>query len=124
MNIDSDAQIVHISSPYDQRISALNSKLNDTYIPYGKVGLSKKRKQIAQDNNARSYGMVNSTKRIISKKSSKVYKNMSWDLVDASDDSSFKIEEVETSTLPEEMRVMTTEQKVAYVAKRKQKEKP
>ncbi|MBL4625261.1 MAG: VWA domain-containing protein [Flavobacteriales bacterium] len=118
MNIDSDAQIVHISSPYDKQISALNTKLNDTYIPYGSKGFSKKANQVAQDNNASSYGSANSTKRIVSK-SSKVYKNKSWDLVDASDEKNFKIEGVDESTLPEEMKGMTSEEKSEYVLKKK-----
>jgi hypothetical protein len=122
MNIDSDAQIVHISSPHDSQISALNSKLNDTYIPYGSTGYSKKSKQIAQDINAEHYGRANATKRIISK-SSKVYKNKSWDLVDAADDQNFKIETIDEATLPKQMKGMNKIEKIEFVAqKKKQRE--
>jgi len=122
LNIDHDAQIVHIDSPYDKDISALNSKLNDTYVPYGSQGSVKKQKQLTQDANAQSLGYANSTKRIMSK-GSKVYKNTSWDLVDASKEKGFKISDVKNSTLPKEMQTMNTEQKKAYVdKKRKERE--
>jgi len=117
LNIDHDAQIVHIDSPFDKNISALNSKLNNTYIPYGAQGSLKKQKQLTQDANAQSLGYANSTKRIMSK-GSKVYKNTSWDLVDASKEKDFKIGDIKNATLPKEMQTMTTEQKKAYVDKK------
>ncbi|NQY66694.1 MAG: VWA domain-containing protein [Flavobacteriales bacterium] len=114
MNIDHDAQIVHISSPYDQGISNLNVKLNKTYLPYGSQGRSKKEKQIREDANASSYGEVNAVKRIMSK-SSKVYKNATWDLVDASSRSGFDLSEIENESLPDTMRTMSLEEKGAYL---------
>lgn len=117
LNIDHDAMIVHIDSPFDKDISALNSKLNNTYIPYGHHGSRKKANQLKQDANAQSLGYANSTKRIMSK-GSKVYKNTSWDLVDASKEKGFKISQVKNSTLPKEMQTMNTEQKKDFVDKK------
>lgn len=118
MNIDQDAEIVHIDSPYDKQITDLNNKLNGTYIPYGKSGFEKQEKQIQQDANASSYGSVNTTKRVISK-SSKIYKNTSWDLVDASSEKGFDIKKIDKGDLPENMRSMNAEEKIIYIEKRK-----
>ena len=74
----------------------------------------KKEKQIHQDEAAESLGSANYAKRAISK-SSKVYRNASWDLVDAMDEKSFKLEEVQTNQLPGEMRSLNPVQLEAYV---------
>ncbi|UTW66410.1 VWA domain-containing protein [bacterium SCSIO 12643] len=116
MNIDHNDQIKHIESPYDQELSQLNVKLNDTYIPYGTYGATKKEKQIREDANASSLGSANAAKRYISK-GGKVYKNGSWDLVDASDRKDFDIQKIKM--LPPEMRTMTNEEKLAYIQKLK-----
>ena len=118
MNIDQDALVVHIPSPFDKEIQKLDSKLNDTYIPYGKKGSSKKKKQIAQDKNASSYGAVNSVKRTMSK-GTKIYKNNTWDLVDASDTSRFKLVEVKTEMLPDTMKAMSLAERKVYLNKHK-----
>ncbi|MBN4052007.1 VWA domain-containing protein [Cytophagaceae bacterium AH-315-L13] len=118
MNIDHDAKIVHIASPYDSEISKINTRLNDTYIPYGRSGQLKKAKQLKEDENSRIYGEVNSVKRIISK-GSKVYKNKSWDLVDAADEEKFNINEIEESNLPDKMKGMSSDEKLEYIKKHK-----
>jgi hypothetical protein len=35
MSIEQNRKTVYVPSPYDDRISALNEKLNDTYVYYG-----------------------------------------------------------------------------------------
>ncbi len=120
MNIDHDAAIVHISTPYDQQITNLNSSLNDTYIPYGRMGYEKKSKQLAEDANAQSLGSANSAKRVVSK-GSKVYSNTKWDLVDAAKQKEFKLEEVKVEELPEEMKSMTIEERKSYVEQKNSK---
>lgn len=120
MNIDHDAQIVHINSPYDEKIIACNTRLNKTYIPYGSLGNLKKEKQLVQDENAMELSSANAAKRYMSK-GSKVYKNTSWDLVDASDKKGFDLRQIEQ--LPENMRTMTLAQKEAYIASLKAERK-
>ncbi len=119
LNIDQDATIVHIASPYDDEIQRLNSQLNETYIPYGKMGKSKKEKQLKADADADSYGQANAVKRSISK-STKVYKNKSWDLVDAAEEEDFEIEAIDSEALPEEMQIMDTEEKKAYIVEKQE----
>jgi hypothetical protein len=118
MNINSDAQIVHIKSPYDIQINQLNIQLNNTYIAYGRQAAVKKSKQIKEDSNAASYGTANMTTRILSK-GGKAYKNSSWDMVDAAESESFEVAKVEGAQLPEVMKDMNTEEKTAYIAVKK-----
>lgn len=117
-SIEQNRRTVYIASPYDKKIAELNDQLNDTYIPYGVKGQEKKANQVAQDNNARSYGEVNSVKRAVSK-SSHVYENSSWDLVDAAGKEDFKLEEVATETLPAEMQDMDESERSEYVQEKK-----
>ncbi len=53
MNIDSDMRVIHIPTPYDDRIIILNTQLNQTYIGYGRYG--KKTKSV-------NYGKILKTK--------------------------------------------------------------
>jgi hypothetical protein len=123
MSINQDCKTVYVSSPYDDRISELNSKLNDTYVSYGKTGYEKKQNQAAQDANAISIDKVNAVKRSVSK-ASHVYKNESWDLVDAAEQEDFEIAKVKEEELPSVMKGMNDDEKVKYVeTKKKEREK-
>lgn len=114
MNIDHNSKIIHIDSPYDKQITQLNTRFNDTYIPYGKMGWIKKEKQLKEDQNASSYGNANVVKRTISK-GSKVYKNYRWDLVDASSQKGFDIKKIDVSSLPKEMQGLSEAEKIQYI---------
>lgn len=82
LSISHNEATVYISTPYDDEISALNDRLNDTYIPFGAQGSRKKANQFEQDKNASKYSMANAADRY-TYKSSKKYKADDWDLVDA-----------------------------------------
>ena len=56
--------------------------------------------QSAQDDNAYEMEGAVAVKRAVSK-SSRLYKNKSWDLVDASEDAEFDAAEIEKKDLPE-----------------------
>ncbi|MCR9250139.1 MAG: VWA domain-containing protein [bacterium] len=122
MSIEQDRKTVYVKTPYDDKIDKLNDDLNKTYIYYGSQGRSKKEMQMLQDSNAESYSQANKVKRAISK-SSHVYKNSSWDLVDAAKDDDKAIEEADERYLPEEMKGMTTAQRKAYVTTQATKRK-
>lgn len=117
-SIEQNRRTVYISSPWDKRITKLNNSLNDTYIPYGSKGREKKANQLKQDDNAHTYGEVNSVKRAVSK-SSHMYRNKSWDLVDAAAEKEFDMDEIEESALPEEMQDLDNEERLAYIEKKK-----
>ncbi|MFV0540828.1 MAG: vWA domain-containing protein [Aestuariibaculum sp.] len=82
MAINHNQKTTHIASPYDDEILKLNRKLNSTYVVYGEAGREKMNTQAEQDTNAANYSKANAVSRTISK-SSHLYKNESWDLVDA-----------------------------------------
>jgi hypothetical protein len=102
MAIDHNRQVVHINTPYDDIIIQLNSKLNNTYISYGSIGRQKKELQSIQDANAAELEEVVAVKRAVSK-SSRLYKNSQWDLVDAAEDDESIISKLKEKELPEEL---------------------
>ncbi len=103
MAIDHNKQIVHIATPYDDVIIKLNSKLNSTYISYGAMGSTKLELQSQQDNNAMELEEAVAVKRAVSK-SSGMYKNSSWDLIDASEDDEFNVSAIKKEELPKALR--------------------
>ncbi|HEX6225710.1 MAG TPA: vWA domain-containing protein [Chryseolinea sp.] len=117
MNIEQNSETVYVPTPYDGEIAALNDKLNATYVYYGASGVYKKEQQIAQDNNAASYGLANMAERSFCK-SSHAYKNSSWDLVDASRDNAKIITEIKSDDLPTEMRSMSLLQRKVYITQK------
>lgn len=121
MTIDHNKAIVHIKTPYDSVIIQLNNKLNKTYVRYGKQGYSKYKNQTAQDSNAMSLDEEVIVKRTVSK-SSKAYKNTTWDLVDAEKEESFNYSELDKKTLPAELQNKSTKEIEEYV-KMKSKER-
>jgi hypothetical protein len=122
MSIEQNQRTVYIPTPYDEKIDAMNDQLNNTYVYYGKSGASKKEQQEIQDSNALSYSRSNKVERAVSK-SSHLYKNSTWDLVDASKDNEKIIEEVSKDDLPKEMKEMTVAQRKAYVIKKAEERK-
>lgn len=102
MAIDHNKEVVHINTPYDKIIINLNSKLNKTYISYGSMGKSKIIAQEVQDRNALAMQEAVAVKRAVSK-SSRLYNNKKWDLVDAYDDEEFEISTLNKNELPEEL---------------------
>jgi hypothetical protein len=103
MAINHNQATVHIASPYDDKILELNEKLNKTYVAYGKSGRAKMENQSKQDSNAMSYNKANAVSRTVSK-SSRLYTNSSWDLVDAEKEDSFSYEDLKDSELPTELK--------------------
>jgi len=117
MSISHNSKTVYIESPYDDQIDELNTDLNDTYVPYGSLGHSKKAMQLSEDVNSEKYGKQNKVSRIMSK-NSHVYKNTKWDLVDANKEKSFDMSKVKKEQLPKEMQTMTLEQRKSHLAKK------
>ena len=121
MNIDQDCQYVHIKSPYDVRLLKLNEELNSTYVGYGAKGTLYCIRQTEQDANAYSMNQGAALKRAEAKSSS-IYNNSEWDLIDACAEESFELESISEEDLPAEMKGMTNDEKTAYISE-KQKER-
>jgi hypothetical protein len=122
MSIEQDRKTVYVPTPYDDKIDAMNDRLNSTYVYYGASGAYKKENQLYQDKNAESYSKENKVERAVSK-SSHAYKNSSWDLVDASKDNEKVLSELKAEDLPKEMKGMTVEQRKAYVKQKSEERK-
>jgi hypothetical protein len=113
-NINSDAAIQQIETPFDDQIIEQNRLLNNTYIGFGEVAVSSKSKQITQDQNAIGVSKMAETERYLVKSKSS-YKNEAWDIVDANLADSTKIALLKEEELPTEMKGMSVEQRQAFV---------
>lgn len=118
MAIDHNRQVVHIDTPYDAMIIKLNSKLNKTYISYGSMGRSKIRAQTDQDANAMEVAAGVAIKRAVSK-SSRLYSNSSWDLVDASENDDFDVSMIQSDALPNELKGKSDKEIQSYIQEKK-----
>jgi len=119
MNIDQNQKIVDIQAPQDQEIARLGQELNKTYIYYGKKGKIFKYRQKEQDNAALGMATGVMVQRSVTK-SSKFYKNKSWDLIDATDEKEVDLDKIPIEELPDEMKKMDAKQRKEYIEKKKQ----
>lgn len=120
-NIDSNAKVRYIVTPYDDEIQQCNMRLNDTYISYGQEGEAKKENQITQDKNASSISSANYAERAVSKSKS-IYKNTAWDLVDKYKEDNTALETIEKEYLPAELQNKSKEE-IKIIVKQKEKER-
>ncbi|WP_405292556.1 vWA domain-containing protein [Algibacter sp. Ld11] len=121
MAIEQNTKTVHIASPYDDAILILNKKLNNTYVIYGVKGQRKMEMQAEQDKNAAGYSKANAVSRSVSK-SSHLYKNKSWDLVDADEMEEVIISDLKDDALPTELKGKSANEIKSYIEiKRKER---
>ncbi|WP_431137068.1 VWA domain-containing protein [Psychroserpens mesophilus] len=118
MAINHNKTTTYVTTPYDDQILKLNQKLNKTYVAYGSVGESKILQQSLQDDNAMGYSSANAVSRTVSK-SSHLYKNSTWDLVDAEQEKDFKYENLDKDDLPIELKGKNKSEIKAYIAKKR-----
>ncbi|PXY40092.1 hypothetical protein DMB65_14995 [Flavobacterium cheongpyeongense] len=116
-NIDSNASVRYIATPYDDEISKCDERINKTYINYGSKGHEKKMNQNIQDQNAKKVSAANYTERAVSK-SKAVYKNESWDLVDKVKDDAGAISKMRKEELPAELQNKSAEELKTFVAQK------
>lgn len=113
-NIDHNAKIRHIDTPYDARITECNNRLNSTYIGYGRLASRNKANQVAQDKNAQALSSAVYAERAVSK-SKAVYDNSTWDMVDqAKKDRSF-VSKLKADDLPQELKGKSQEEIQKYI---------
>ncbi|OUS00338.1 hypothetical protein A9Q86_10205 [Flavobacteriales bacterium 33_180_T64] len=114
MAINHNHETTYVATPYDDKILQLNIKLNKTYVAYGYAGKTKIALQAEQDTNAMGYSQANAVSRTVSK-SSHLYKNSTWDLVDADKEKDFKFENLKKDDLPKELKDKSTAEIKTYV---------
>ncbi|WP_077401925.1 vWA domain-containing protein [Cellulophaga omnivescoria] len=117
--INHNKKVIHIDTPYDDVIITLNKKLNKTYVSYGSLGSSKIALQSVQDDKAAEMEEAVMVKRAVSK-SSRLYNNASWDLVDASKNKNFNVSKIEKKQLPKELQNKTNKEIEAFIETKKQ----
>lgn len=122
MSIDHNHQVAHIVAPQDQKIAELNAKLNQTYIPYGVQGAAAAERQHEQDakNSDVSLGLL--AQRVKSKVSA-LYDNSGWDLVDALESGSVKLDEVKPEALPAPLQAMNKKEQEKFIAAKAEERK-
>src|SRR5262249_39700200 len=95
MSIDQNQRVVEIPTPQDAPRARLGVKLNETYLPYGRMGMAGQARQVAQDANAGAVSASVLASRSVSKGNA-VYCNDAWDLVDAIKNGKCKMEDIKT----------------------------
>lgn len=113
-NIDHNARVTFVETPYDDRIHKCNLRLNDTYIGYGRIGADRKANQMRQDVNALSVSSSNVAERAVSKTKG-VYNNSSWDLVDMVNEDRKALDNIKKDDLPKELQSKSKEEIKKYV---------
>ena len=121
MAINHNKATTYVSTPFDQQILDLNTKLNGTYVSYGANGRIKLAEQAVQDTNASGYSSANAVNRTVSK-SSHLYKNSNWDLVDAVENDFVDLKKIKRDQLPAELKDKSLEEIKKHIEK-KQKER-
>lgn len=122
MTINHNKKIIHIITPYDDEIIILNKKLNKTYIYYGREGRAKYSNQSMQDDNAMKLDKEIMVKRAASK-SSRLYDNSAWDLVDADEKEKVNYTKIEKKRLPKDLQNKSNKELKEYVKKQAKKRK-
>jgi hypothetical protein len=103
-NINQNAQVIDIATPYDTILFQLNIQLNGTYIGYGQAGRANTQKQAEVDQLNYSNNKAAAAQRVAVKGKKQLYNNSGWDLVDASQDDATILEKVELKTLPDSLK--------------------
>ncbi|MDX2132940.1 MAG: VWA domain-containing protein [Planctomycetota bacterium] len=107
-----------IATPHDQKLIELSAALNGTYVAYGPKGETATRNQTMQDSNAASAAPAAAAERA-SMKAGLLYRNASWDLVDAvltgEEKDRVKLDEVKAEDLPEALRGKPAAEQRAYL---------
>jgi hypothetical protein len=122
MAINHNHATTYVATPYDDKILKLNQKLNNTYVAYGNNGRIKMALQAEQDDNAQGYSDENAVSRTVSK-SSHLYKNSSWDLVDAEKEKDFEYDSLKKEELPVELKDKNSKEIKAYIATKRKERK-
>ncbi|MDF1564823.1 MAG: VWA domain-containing protein [Deltaproteobacteria bacterium] len=121
MNIDQNAAVATIVTPYDAKLATLGAKLNDTYVAYGTRGKSKASRQRKLDEKAAEAAPAAAADRSVAKASGQ-YRADDWDLVDGLASGAVSLEALGDDDMPEELAGKNEKQRAAFV-KEKAKER-
>ncbi|MFO0596853.1 MAG: vWA domain-containing protein [Myxococcaceae bacterium] len=111
--IDSNRAVARVDAPQDAELARLSNEMNKTYIAYGRTGKEAVARQEAQDKNAQGMSASSLSTRAAAK-ASPMYRNDSWDLVDAKKGGK-GLGGIAAEELPPEMKAMNEKEREAYV---------
>ncbi len=114
-SIDQNSGTVVVASQYDKKLAELGAKLNTTYVAYGKAGAVGAAQQTAMDSSAGKLNAPAAAERAVAK-STGLYRNAGWDLVDAAKENKVDLDKIPEKDLPENMQKMTVGERKQYVA--------
>ncbi|MEO6488476.1 MAG: vWA domain-containing protein [Ferruginibacter sp.] len=103
-NINQDAKIEEIPTPYDSVIFALNDRLNTTYLTFGAHGESAFAAQSNVDKMNYNTNKSAAVKRVEVKGKKELYKNTTWDMVDAAEKDRSFADKVDMRSLPDSLK--------------------
>ncbi len=107
-------RVVAINTPMDEELNRLSGELNKTYVSYGRKGKEKAANQMAQDKNAQSVGGMAAASRAAAK-SSGLYRNEEWDLLDARAHGGKDVKTMAADELPAELRDLKPAEREVYL---------
>lgn len=119
LTINQNRAVAVIPAPQDDKITALNVKLNATYIAYGAADKRKKftANQVAQDANAYQLNLNANASRAAAKASANYFCH--WDLIDGCVRGTIKIEEIKKEQLPKDLQKLSLKELEAHIEKQK-----
>jgi hypothetical protein len=113
-----EGKVISINTPMDKELAELNARLTKTYIPYGAEAQKRMESLKKTDKHAAQLGKGVLAERALAR-AGKAYEGKAkrWDLVEASKDKDFKLEEIDEENLPEQMRKMNLKERKEYIQK-------
>jgi hypothetical protein len=121
-HINHNAALEEIPTPYDSTLYTLNIKLNGTYIGYGAQGQANIIRQQEVDEKNFAMNKKAAYERTAVKGKSSLYRNSSWDLVDAYADDKEVIKKLDVKTLPDSLQ-KKSKGEIETVVKAKQQQR-
>ena len=112
--IDQNRRTVRFAAPQDTEIQRLGVELNRTYVPYGAAGQQGQVRQVEQDRGASRRSSESSTQRAITK-GNRLYRNWTWDLVDAVRFNKVELSKLQKEELPPALQEMKPDERKKYL---------
>lgn len=118
LEIAGDGGAIIVATPFDKELADLNAKLNGTYVAFGARGAAGAESQTAADSNAGGLSGAVLAERAVAKANKRLYRNATWDLIDASKEEGFDLAKIKDEDLPEEMRKLDLKGRQAFIEKK------
>ncbi|MDY3555465.1 VWA domain-containing protein [Gemmata sp. JC717] len=126
VNIDQNkaAQQVVVKTEFDDTIVKLSEALNNTYVAYGRDGKDRAENQKAQDANATKLapGGAGAAPTVAleraATKAGALYRNATWDLVDAMKEKGFDLSKIKEEELCDDLKKIKPEERMAFLKKK------